>query len=48
MTAYIKLKANSSLIKLFKETVHLQKLFEMHVFTFLIFPISQKVEGVSP
>ena len=42
MTAYIKLKANSSVIKLFKETVHLQKLFEMHLLTFLFFPISQK------
>ena len=38
----IKLKANSSVIKLFKETVHLPKLFEMHLLTFLIFPISQK------
>ena len=42
ITANIKLKANSSVTKLFKETVHLPKLFEMHLFTFLIFPISQK------
>jgi len=42
MTAYRKLKANSSVIKLFKEAVHLPKLFEMHLLTFLIFPISQK------
>ena len=42
ITANIKLKANSSVIKLFKETVHLPKLFEMHLLTFLIFPISQK------
>ena len=42
ITANIKLKVNSSVTKLFKETVHLPKLFEMHLFTFLIFPISQK------
>ena len=36
----LKLKANYSVLKYIKETVHLPKVFEMSFLTFLIFPIS--------
>ena len=36
----LKSKANFSLLKHFKETVHLLKVFEMPFLTFLIFPMS--------
>ena len=36
----LKSKANYSVLKHFKETVHLPKVFELPFLTFLIFPIS--------